>query len=138
MQTANFTLKTLPAELPRSNRRRQEELQKQLAEAKQQATKGQADAMHFCRLALEAGDSETDVNDLNLIRYLLCYLQYGEKHYYDAIVIGDFLAKRYPDSQVPGRVRRSSLASYVNLYAESRMTTRSSRRSRSSRWPTTS
>src|SRR5439155_6728533 len=99
--------------------RDKEALQKELSEAKTTASKGRSDAKHFCRLALKLADSETDINDLNLVRYLLCYLLYSERSYYDAIVIGDFLAKRFPDSQGARQCAKIALASYVNLYSES-------------------
>lgn len=119
MQTANLLLKTLPARLATLKPADRNELQKQLDEAKQNAAKGQSDAMHFCRLALKLADGETNIDDLNLVRYLLCYLLYSEKSYYDAIVIGDFQAKRYPDSQGARQCAKIVLASYVNLYGES-------------------
>jgi Tetratricopeptide repeat len=119
MQTANLLLKTLPGRLATLKPAERGEVQKQLEEAKTNSAKGQTDAMHYCRLALKLADTETDINDLNLVRYLLCYLLYSEKSYFDSIVIGDFLAKRYPDSQGARQCAKIVLASYVNLYAES-------------------
>jgi len=125
MQTATLLVKGLPSRIAsvkgsdKTAQTEKENLQKQLADAKQLATKNQDDAMHFCRLALKLADSETDLNDVNLIRSLLCYLLYGEKMYYDAIVIGDFLARRYPDSPNARQCAKIILASYVDLYSDS-------------------
>src|SRR5207247_4208248 len=125
MQTANLVVKGLPSRIAsvkgadKAAQAEKESLQKQLADAKQQVTKNQADAMHFCRLGLKLADSETDLNDVNLIRSLLCYLLYGEKMYYDAIVIGDFLTKRYSDSPNARQCAKIILASYVDLYSDS-------------------
>src|SRR5206468_2853631 len=74
--------------------------------------------MHFCRLALKLADSETDINVVNLIRSLLCYLLYGEKMYYDAIVMGDFLTRRYSESPNARQCAKIMLASYVDLYSD--------------------
>jgi hypothetical protein len=118
MQTANLLIKTLPSRIAITKSPEQDELQKQLAEAKQNADQSQADAARYCRLALKLADGETDLTDLNLIRYLSCYLLYGEKQYYDAIVIGDFLARHYPESQGARQCAKIVLASFVNLYSE--------------------
>lgn len=86
-------------------------------EAKEQAAQAQLDAMRFCKLALQFADADTEVADLNLVRYLLCYLLYSEKNYYDAIVIGDFLARHYPDAQGARQCAKIVLASFVNLHS---------------------
>lgn len=125
MQTASLLVKGLPSRIAsvkgadKTAQAEKENLQKQLADAKQLVTKNQADAMHFCRLALKLANSETDINDVNLIRSLLCYLLYGEKMYYDAIVIGDFLTKRYSESPNARQCAKIILASYVDLYSDS-------------------
>jgi hypothetical protein len=103
MQTASLLAKTAPT---RGGN-----------EAKEQAAKAQNDAMKYCRLALKLADAESDIADLNLVRYLLCYLLYAEKNYYDAIVIGDFLARHYPDSQGARQCAKIVLASFVNLHS---------------------
>jgi len=118
MQTANLLLKTLPGRIATLKSPEREELQKQLDEARQQSTKGQSDALHYCHVALKMADSETSVDDVNLIRYLLCYLLYSDKHYYDSIVLCEFLARRFPDSQGARQCAKIALAGYVNLYAE--------------------
>jgi hypothetical protein len=118
MQSANLLLKSLPALIARSKAEEKPELEKQLDEAKVQSKKGQEDALHYCRLALKLIDKETDVNDVNLIRYLLCFLSYTEGNYFDAVVIGDFLARRYPDSQGARACAKIAMASYLKLYAD--------------------
>jgi hypothetical protein len=94
------------------------EMQKSLDEANANIIKQQSDAFHYCNLALKLADAESDLTTLNLIRYLLCFLHYQEKNYYDAIVIGDFLARRYPDSQGARPCAKIAMASYLQLYAE--------------------
>jgi hypothetical protein len=125
MQTASLLVKGLPSRIAsvkgtdKASQAENENLHKQLADARQLVTKNQADAMHFCRLALKLADNEADINEVNLIRSLLCYLLYGEKMYYDAIVIGDFLTKRYSDSPNARQCAKIILASYVDLYSDS-------------------
>jgi tetratricopeptide (TPR) repeat protein len=118
MQSAGILVKTLPTRMLGLKGNDLAEVKKQLDDAKQQVAQNQDDAMEFCRLALKLTDSETDLNDINLVRYLLCYLLYGEKNYYDAIVMGEFLARRYPDSVGARPCAKIVLASFVNLYAQ--------------------
>ena len=94
------------------------EMQKQFDEAEQNVTKLQDDAFHHCRLSLKLADKETDLTALNLIRYLLCYLHYHRGNYFDATVIGEFIAHRYPESQGARQCAKIVMASYQKLYAE--------------------
>jgi hypothetical protein len=119
MQTANLLVRTLPSRMSGASATEKVDLKKQLDEAKEQAAKGQYDAMGYCRLALKLADSETSLDDLNLVRYLLCYLLYNEGNYFDAIVVGDLLAKRYPDSQGARQCAEIVLASFQRLHSES-------------------
>src|SRR5262249_31450140 len=119
MQTANLLVRTLPSRMSGSKPPEREELKKQYDEAKEQAAKGPREALRCCRLAIKSADNETSLEDLNRVRYLLCYLLYNEGNYYDAIVVGDLLAKRYPDSQGARQCAKIVLASFVKLYGES-------------------
>lgn len=114
VQTANLVIRTLTG----AGSKQDKETQSKVAESRQQVTKAQADAAYYSRLAIKLADSDTDLNDVNFVRYLLCWLLYGEKNYYDAIVLGDFVAKRYPDSQGARQCARIALASYQGLYAQ--------------------
>ena len=118
MQAANLLLKALPTRLQSAAPAEKPEIEKQLAEAEAQAQKGKDDALAYCRLALKFVDRETEVTDVNLIRYLLCYLLYADGNYYDATVIGEFIARRYPDSQGARQCAKIAMAGYLKLYAE--------------------
>jgi hypothetical protein len=61
-----------------------------------------------------------EINDVNLVRYLLCYLLYSEGNYYDAIVVGDFLARHYPESQGARQCAKIVLNGFIKLYTENR------------------
>ena len=80
--------RTLPSRIAASKSPEKEEFQKQLEDAKQQAAKSQNDALHYCRLAMKLIDKDTELAEVNLIRYWLCYLLFNEGEYYDSIVIG--------------------------------------------------
>ncbi|MEX0677517.1 MAG: hypothetical protein WD063_10610 [Pirellulales bacterium] len=78
-----------------------------------------AQAMKLLRLALSLSDPKTPLEDLNSARYYLCYVCWDTGNYYEAAVLGEFLARRYPDS-LPGRQgARIALAAYVRLYGAS-------------------
>jgi tetratricopeptide (TPR) repeat protein len=71
--------------------------------------------MQYFRLAIKLAGNDTEIGDLNLLRYYLCHLLHVEKSYYDAIVIGNFLARHYPDSPNAKQCARIALASLVEL-----------------------
>ena len=119
VQLANLLVRNLPGRLSSAKSPEQEQLQKQLDDAKQQVTRGQAEARQYCRLALQLAGNDTEIADLNLVRYLLCYLLYSDKSYFDAVVLGEFLARRYPDSPHARACAKIALAGYVNLHTES-------------------
>ncbi len=61
-------------------------------------------------------DDNTTLEDINTVRYYLCYLAYTENRTYDAAVIGEFLLKYYPNSGGARQAAQIALASYVNEY----------------------
>ena len=95
------------------------DLQKQLDEAQESLETSQADALRYFRLALKLADAQTDVRDVNIVRYFLCFLYYGNQDYYESAVAGEFVARRYPDSSGARPCAKIAMASYLKLYAES-------------------
>jgi hypothetical protein len=119
MQSANLLLKTLPGRIASTKDATEKaDLEKQLEEAKTQVTTATQDALSYCRLALRYIDSESSIDDVNVIRYLLCYLLYSEGNFYDASVIGEFIARRYPDSSGARQCAKIAMACYLKLYTE--------------------
>ncbi|MEX2176675.1 MAG: hypothetical protein WD872_20075 [Pirellulaceae bacterium] len=119
MQDAQQIIRLLPARIKtEKDAATKAEQEKQLAEAQQKVAAHQDDALAYCRLALKLADKETDVDALNLIRYLLCYLNYQEERYVDAAVIGQFIAERYPASAGARQCAKIAMASYLKLYTE--------------------
>ncbi|HUY32693.1 MAG TPA: hypothetical protein VMV69_07905 [Pirellulales bacterium] len=76
-------------------------------------------ALFYFRLALELRDEETPLDDVNIVRYYLCFLSYTEGNYYDAAVMGEFLARNYPDSAGGKQCAKIALASYLAEYGAS-------------------
>lgn len=119
MQTSNLLIKTLPGRIATiKDPKEKAELEKQLDEAKTLVSKAQQDALYYCKLANKFVDQDTDLTDVNLIRYLLCYLLYNEGNFNDAVIMGEFLARRYPDSQGARPSAKIAMAAYLKLYSE--------------------
>lgn len=66
--------------------------------------------------AIRLADENTTLEDINTVRYYLCYLAYTENRAYDAAVLGEFLLKNYPNSGGARQAAQIALASYVNEY----------------------
>jgi len=94
---------------------------KAAAEALERQKRENSDAARqSLELALAVADAKIAADDLNSARYYLCYLHWDAGELYDAAVIGDFLARRYPDSPAGRQGARIALAAYVRMYGESR------------------
>jgi tetratricopeptide (TPR) repeat protein len=95
-----------------------------LASLQKQHDASAAEAMDLLRLALTVKDKDTPIDDVNSVRYYLCYLCWDLGRYPDALVLGEFLANRFPDT-LPGRQgARIALAAAVRLYGDSNATDR--------------
>ena len=90
-------------------------IQKELQVAKQQAVAWQDEAMNSYRLAMQLANRNTPPSELNLVRYFVCYLYYLQKDYYKAALVGDFVAKRFPQSAGAKQCAKISLACYLQL-----------------------
>jgi tetratricopeptide (TPR) repeat protein len=87
------------------------ELQAQMDEGKDSARR------HF-RAATALVDDDTDVKLLNEVRYFLCWLYWESEDYYRAAVLGEFLARRYPDHPAAASSAKLAMASYERLYSQ--------------------
>lgn len=120
MQTAELVLKTVPQRVAKEqDADEKKRLEEQLAEATATAQSAVDEAKRYFHMALKLADEETDVRDVNIVRYFLCFLYYKTADYYDAGLIGEFIARRYPDSSGARQSAKIALASYVQLYSES-------------------
>lgn len=123
MQTANMVLNTLPGRIEKEQDAAvKADLQKQLAEAKETIGAALADAKRYFRLALHLArrDSEVKLDDVNVVRYFLCFLYYTTGDYYEAALMGEFLAKRYPSSSGARESAKIAMAAYVKLYSDNK------------------
>lgn len=83
-----------------------------------QVAEGNDEARHDLQLAVSLVDDETDRASLNQIRYFLSWLYWEDKDYYRAAVLGDFLARRYPDHPAAAPAARIAIAAYERLEQE--------------------
>lgn len=119
MQTAALLVNNLPKRIAsESDSAIQEDLQQQLDQARQTIETAPDEAIRFFRMALALADDETDIRDLNIVRYFLCYLYFSQGDYLEAAVVGEFLARRFPDSSGARQSAKIAMAAYLKLYAE--------------------
>ncbi len=92
-----------------------EQLQQEFAAAQNEFQQARADAMASYRLALELADADTPPSELNLVRYFLCYLHYLKQQYHEAALVGEFVARRSPESAGARPCAKIALASYMSI-----------------------
>ena len=80
---------------------------------------GAAEAVRALRQALQLADANVGEEELSSARYYLCFLEWDAGHLFDAAVLGEFLARRYPDSMAGRQGARIALAAYIKMYADS-------------------
>ena len=106
----------------RTNQKTLELLRAQIVEAEAAAEQQQNDAVKFYRLALRLSDNKTPVEEVNDVRFYLSYAFWSRRDYYDAAVMGTFLAKRYPDSPRAPKGAEIATKAYLMLYVENKTT----------------
>ena len=107
MQATQVGIKTAAS----NNKEAIPDLEKQLEESRDSA-------MRLFNLALGLVDDETDINRVNLVRYYLCFLNWEQKQYYDAAILGEFLAQKYPQSAGARQGAKIAMAAYLSKYNE--------------------
>ena len=93
----------------RNNPEQVDQLQEQLNESR-------AVAFDSFRAALAMADVQTDIEKINRARYYLCYLNYDSGRFYDAAVLGEFLARKYPKNAHAREAAKIAMAAYQRLY----------------------
>ncbi|MBX3414162.1 MAG: hypothetical protein KF708_15850 [Pirellulales bacterium] len=88
----------------------------QRTEARDAVNAARTQGMKLFRQALALCTPEVSLDEVNQARYFLCYLHFTAGDYYEAIVLGDFLATRYPSSAGAKPAAKIALASYLELY----------------------
>ncbi len=89
-----------------------------VAELKTEIKSKSDEAFAMFQRAVELADAKSDPEKLNFARYLLCYFHYENGDYYDAALLGEFLAKRFPDSANARPAARIALAAFDALYRQ--------------------
>ena len=129
--------------IPPAEENKEEETLAQLRAQKKNAS---AQALKFFRLALALpqvdplpekpkgggkGKAKDDVEDtgepkpskideLNEVRYYVCFLCWDSGQYLEAAVLGEFLARHYPKTLQGRQGARIAMAAYVKLYTETK------------------
>jgi cellulose synthase operon protein C len=88
-----------------------------IAEIKADIDQKTEQAFALCQRAIELSDAKSNLEKLNLVRYMLCYFHYAKQNYYEAAVLGDFLARKYPDAE---KARMSAQLALDALYRQSK------------------
>jgi hypothetical protein len=115
-QTSKLVLKVLPGRIQEeTNAEVKQELQKQLAEAEEKVGTSLHRAVELYRLAISMVDDETPVGDVQTVYYYMAFCYYQLKEYYDAAMLGEFLARRYPDSTGATQGAKIALSAYHQL-----------------------
>lgn len=119
IQTHQLVVTSLPPQiLAETDEAAKKEMQARLDDAKKALAESQDDAFFYFRRALGLVNTETSIDDLNVVRYFLCYLNFTKKQYPEAAVLGEFLARRYPDSSGARQSAKIAMASFLKLYAD--------------------
>jgi tetratricopeptide (TPR) repeat protein len=74
-----------------------------------------AEALRNYRFALAHAPQNIDLEELNSVRYYLAYLYFVEREYYEASVIGEFLARRYPNWPEAQQAAKLAMATYAKM-----------------------
>lgn len=73
-------------------------------------------AIELYRLALDLADAETPIEDVNFVRYFLCYLYYTLGDFPRAAVMGEWLARNYPQASIARNCANIAMAGFVQMY----------------------
>jgi hypothetical protein len=87
-----------------------------LPELKAEMERGKEDARRYFGVANTLVESDTDPKLVNEVRYFLCWLYWEGEDFYRAAVLGEFLARRYPDHPAASSAAKIAMASFERLY----------------------
>ena len=87
-----------------------------VAKYEQESREARDRAKELFHRALELRAVDTPIDDINTARYYLCYLDYQLGEYYDAAVLGEFLARKYPTAAGARPCAKIAMAAYLQAY----------------------
>ena len=85
-------------------------------ELEAQMKEGKEDARRLFGAAMSLIEDDTDLKLVNEVRYFLCWLYWEAEDYYRSAILGEFLARRYPDHPAASSAAKLSMASFERLY----------------------
>ena len=89
-------------------------------ELEEQAATSQAEALRALETAVELADRQTSIDELNSARYFLCWLYWQDQRAFDTALLGEYLAKGYPDAEYAKGAANFALAALEKLTNEAR------------------
>lgn len=93
-----------------------EELVKELNQANQAMLDTPKNAIEYLQMAISFTSEDTPIEDINLIRYQMCFCYYTMKDYFRAALIGEFLLDRFPSVNGSRESAAIAMYSYWDLY----------------------
>ncbi len=120
LQTAGLILRDVPKRIAaETNAEIKKELQAQVVEAEKTLATGKATAYRMFKHALTLVEDDTELDEINSVRYFICYLSFTRQQYFDSAVMGDFVSRRYPEHAGARQCAKITLASYVQMHRAS-------------------
>ncbi len=100
-------------------------LAKEIDASKKQSEELRDEAYQYYMMALKLATPETEMATINKLRYLLCFLSFQKQNYYDAIVLGEFVARKFPQADNARSCAELVMVGYVQLARENMTTDKS-------------
>ncbi len=88
----------------------------QVANLQERARQSERDARTFLELTLKLAGPDTDIEALNTARHYLCWIYYQDHNYWKSAVLGEYLARQFPDGPYARRAAKVALSSYQQMY----------------------
>ncbi len=115
-QTAAQTAEVLKGKVARSPAAKKAELVKEIEDLKAQSVLENQKALQYFRQAIRLAPEETDVLEINRMRLIICIAHYTSDDFYRASVVGEFLARRFPDGPTARKGASVAMAAYYKIH----------------------
>jgi outer membrane protein assembly factor BamD (BamD/ComL family) len=76
-------------------------------------------ALELYSLALRLREEEVSIQEVNLLRFRLCYLYWLKQDYFRAAVLGEFLARNYQQSSLARQAAEIAVKAYRVMFVQS-------------------
>lgn len=123
-ESSAFEIRILRERMARVDPEAQEEMENTILEAGKRIIDHREEARHFFRIALGLANEDSSLDEVNMVRYFLCYIYYriaategGESDAFnDAAVLGEFLSTHYPEANGARQSANIAMESYKALF----------------------